>query len=217
MQTSTAAERTRVVVADDHPVIRSGLRVILERQAGIDVVGEASDGCAVAEVVRDTNPHVVVMDVSMPRMNGIEAIRALRRDHPHVRVVVLSVHYSEGVVVEALKAGAVGYVLKDAARDELSAAVSAAAGGHGYLSPPIAKTIAGKLSAHQAGTSTLTSRERQVVQLLGEGASVRETAARLYVSVATIKTHRSNAMRKIEARSVADLVRYAIREGLVAG
>jgi DNA-binding NarL/FixJ family response regulator len=215
MQRVTATNRTRVVVADDHPVIRAGLRHILDGQPGIEVVGEAVDGRMVADVVGATRPDVVVMDVSMPQMNGIEAIRGLRRHHPRVRIVVLSVHCSESIVVDAIEAGAVAYVLKEAASEELAAAIQAAARGQGYLSPPVAKMVAARLSIGPQGTSALTSRERQVVQLLSEGASVREAAARLFVSVATIKTHRTNAMRKVDARNLADLVRYAIREGLV--
>ena len=215
MRGAPETKRTRVVVVDDHPVIRAGLRHILEHQAGVDVVGEADDGRIVAAVVRETAPDVVVMDVSMPNLNGIEAIRGLRRSHPRIRIVVLSVHYSEGIVVEALEAGAVAYVLKEAASGELAAAIQAAAAGRGFLSPAVAKVVAGSLSTRHQRASTLTSRERQVVQILGEGASVREAAAKLFVSVATIKTHRTNAMRKIEARTIADLVRYAIREGLV--
>jgi DNA-binding NarL/FixJ family response regulator len=207
----------RVVVADDHPVIRAGLRHILERQDGIEVVGEASDGPTVLEAVRSSTPDVVVMDVSMPRMNGIDAVRALRRERGSPRVVMLSVHYSEAVVLEAMEAGAVGYVLKEAAREELTAAVRAAGQGHGYLSPPVARMIAARLTTKNPAASRLTSRERQVVQLLTEGVSVREAAARLFVSTATVKSHRSNAMRKIGARSITDLVRYAIREGLIAG
>lgn len=217
MDGGLATPSIRVVVADDHPVIRAGLRHILERQDGIEVVGEAGDGAAVLETVRSSTPDVVVMDVSMPRMNGIDAVRALRRERGSPRVVMLSVHYSEAVVLEAMEAGAVGYVLKEAAREELAAAVRAAGQGHGYLSPPVARMIAARLATKGPAASRLTSRERQVVQLLTEGVSLRETAARLFVSTATVKSHRANAMRKIGARSMADLVRHAIREGLISG
>jgi DNA-binding NarL/FixJ family response regulator len=213
MPSSAAASPVRVVVADDHPVIRAGLRHILDGQEGIDVVGEVQDGPSVIQMVREMAPDVVVMDVSMPRMNGIDALRALRRDRPRTRVVMLSVHYSETIVLAALEAGAAAYVLKDAASDELCMAVRAVGRGHGYLSPPLAQVVTTSLSAGSSA-STLTSRERQVVQLLGEGTSLREAAASLFVSVPTVKTHRMNAMRKIGARTTADLVRYAIREGL---
>lgn len=207
----------RVVVADDHPVIRAGLCHILQREEDIEVVGEARDGPAVLEAVRSSAPDVVVLDVSMPKMNGIDAVRALRRERRSPRIVMLSVHYSEAVVLEAMEAGAVGYVLKEAAGEELCAAVRAAGQGHGYLSPPIARMIAAKLSTNSPSGSRLTSRERQVVQILSEGASVREAAVKLFVSAATVKSHRANAMRKIGARTIADLVRYAIREGLIPG
>jgi DNA-binding NarL/FixJ family response regulator len=205
------------VVADDHPVIRAGLCHILQREADIEVVGEAGDGPAVLEAVRSSAPDVVVMDVSMPRMNGIDAVRALHRERRSPRLIMLSVHYSEAVVLEAMEAGAVGYVLKEAAGEELCAAVRAAGQGHGYLSPPVARMIAAKLSTKSPAASTLTTRERQVVQVLSEGATVRETAAKLFISTATVKSHRMNAMRKIGARTMADLVRYAIREGLIPG
>jgi len=205
----------RVVVADDHPVIRAGLCHILEREEDIEVVGEAGDGPAVLEAVRISAPDVVVMDVSMPRMNGIDAVRALRRERRSPRIIMLSVAYSEAMVLEAMEAGAVGYVLKEAAGEELCAAVRAAGQGHGYLSPPVARMIAAKLSTNSPAASRLTSRERQVVQVLSEGATVREAAAKLFISTATVKSHRMNAMRKVGAKTIADLVRYAIREGLI--
>lgn len=204
----------RVILADDHPVIRTGLRRIFERSDAIEVVAEAGDGRTLLQQVQALNPDVVVLDVSMPELNGIDATRAIRREHPSTRVLVLSIHCTETTVLDALDAGAAGYVLKEAATDEVGQAVEAVARGQGYFSPPVARLLASRVVERGKQRALLSAREREVTQLISEGRRLREIAARLFVSVATVKTHRANAMRKLGTRTTAELVRYAIRGGL---
>lgn len=216
MASRPAGGRTRVVLADDHPIVRAGLRYVLERDGAIEVTGEAGDGRTLLRVVRGTAPDVVIVDVSMPDLNGIDAIRALKRTYPAIRILVVSVHCSEAIVRDALAAGAAGYVVKEAASDELRTAVEAVARGQGYLSPQAVHLVTCTLSGQGVPRPILTSREREVIQLIGEGQSAHEIAAKLFVSVATVKTHRANAMRKLGARNTADLVRHALRIGLTS-
>ena len=206
----------RVVLADDHPTIRAGLRRIFERGGAVEVIAEAGDGRTLLRQVAALDPDVVVVDVSMPELNGIDATRAIRNQHSATRVLVLSVHSTEATVMDALEAGASGYVLKEAAADEVGQAVEAVARGEGYFSPAVARLIANHVVERGRHRTLLSSREREVVQLISEGSRLSEIAARLFVSIATVKTHRANAMRKIGARTTAGLVRYAIRGGLAS-
>jgi len=204
----------RVVLADDHPAIRAGLRRIFEQGDVIEVIAEAGDGRTLLRQVQTLSPDVVVLDISMPELNGIDATRAIRGEHSNTRVLVVSVHCTEATVLDAIEAGASGYVLKEAAADELSHAVQAVARGQSYFSPAVARLLANRLVEGGKQRTLLSAREREVIQLISEGRRLQEIAARLFVSIATVKTHRANAMRKLGTRTTAELVRYAIRSGL---
>ena len=226
----------KVLLADDHRIVREGLKSLLQTQPDLEVVAEASDGRQAVEMARDLTPDVVVMDVAMPQLNGIEATRQIAADEPGMKVVALSMHSDRRFVSEALKAGASGYVLKDGAFDELISAIRAVVADRVYLSPRVAGVVvddyvrrlpsrAGNGSGGaQAGTEesgarrgvfdTLTPREREVLQLMAEGFATKEVAHRLHVSVKTVETHRRQIMDKLDMHSVAELTKYAIREGL---
>jgi DNA-binding NarL/FixJ family response regulator len=208
--------RIRVILADDHPIVRAGLRHVLERNADIAIVAEAGDGRGLLRQVRTLLPDVVVADVSMPELNGIDAARLIRREHPETRVVMLSVHCTESIVHDAIAAGAAAYVLKEAADEELRRAILAVARGESYFSPPVARLLAIRLVEQGRERALLSAREREVVQLISEGRRLNEIAAKLFVSVPTVKTHRANAMRKLGVRTTAELIRHAIRQGLTS-
>jgi len=210
----------RIVLADDHRLFIAGLRTLLDEQPDMEVIGEAKDGRAAVTMVSDKRPHVVVMDVSMPGMNGIEATRQILADRPLTNVLCLSMHAEERFVTAVLDAGASGYLLKDCGPEELVGAVRDVAAGKTYLSPSVTGPIVDDLKARRkvddsaTAFSRLTDRERQVLQLLAEGHSAKAIADRLDVSVKTVGTHREHIMKKLDLRSVAGLTKYAIREGL---
>ena len=224
----------KILLADDHRIVREGLKSLLQSQPDMQVVAEASDGRQAVEMARDVSPDVVVMDVAMPQLNGIEATRQLASDESGMKIVALSMHSDRRYVSEALEAGASGYVLKDGAFDELISAIRAVVADRVYLSPRVAGVVvedyvrrlpqrAGAARAAQAlGAEdgrrnvfdTLTPREREVLQLMAEGFATKEVAHRLHVSVKTVETHRRQIMDKLDMHSVAELTKYAIREGL---
>ncbi len=210
-----------VFLVDDHPIVREGLRAILEQESGLHIAGEAGDGLAAIEGVRRTSPDVVVMDVAMPGMNGIEATRRIRDASPRVKVVALSAYSDKRVVLEMLEAGARGFVLKSGIAVELHEAIRAVAAGESYLSPRVAGSViesyVGRLfPADDSVHSVLGSREREVVQLLAEGHTSKEIACRLKISVKTVEAHRRNIMRKLDLHSIAALTKFAVREGLTS-
>ena len=212
----------RLVLADDHAMLREGLKSLIAKEPDFEVVGEADNGKAIAELARKTGAHIVVMDVAMPDLNGIEATRKLVKISPNVKVVVLSGHANGEFVREMLKAGASAYVLKSRAYEELVRAIREVVKGKKYLSPDIAQgvvdayvEISSSMSANPAFV-TLTDRERESLQLIAEGKSTKEVADFLGVSVKTIETHRHNIMEKLNLHSVAELTKYAIREGLTS-
>jgi DNA-binding NarL/FixJ family response regulator len=211
--------RVRVIVADDHSMVRSGLRALLEREPSISVVGEVADGRAALQAAKRLRPDVVVMDVSMPELGGVEGTRAIIGEVPGIKVVGLSMHADKRF--RMLQAGASAYVLKDAAVGELVSAINAAVANQTYLSPAVARIITEDyVRSMPTGDSDLTSslspREREVLQLVAEGRKTKEIAARLSVSTKTIETHRTRIMHKLSARSVADLTRIAVADGLVS-
>jgi len=211
----------RVVIADDHRILVEALRTMLAREPDIAVVGTVGDGAALLELVGKTKPEVVIMDIGMPGMNGIEATQRLTAGHPAIKVIMLSGYADKRFVLEALKAGAAGYVVKSAAADELPRAIRAAAQGQIYLCPEVAGAVVEAVrtqgKSHVKGEATgLTTRERVIVRLLAEGRDSREIAAALHVAPSTVDTHRRNIMRKLDIHNVADLTRYAIREGIAA-
>ncbi|HJZ95131.1 MAG TPA: response regulator transcription factor [Candidatus Solibacter sp.] len=211
----------RILLADDHTVVRKGLRLLLESQPGLSVVAEAADGrTAVALAERET-PDVVVMDVAMPQLNGIEAARQITAKHPQIAVVFLSMHSDESYVLKALKAGARGYLLKDSAEHDLIQAVRAVKEGKSFFSPAISKMLVEdymrELQERQIEDSydLLTTREREVLQLLAEGKSNKEVAAVLNLSLYTVETHRGNILQKLNLHNGAELILYAIRKGVI--
>jgi DNA-binding NarL/FixJ family response regulator len=209
----------RVLLVDDHQLMREGLRKILENASGIDVVGEADDGRTALAAVAQFHPEVVVMDVAMKDMNGIDATQRLRKDHPEVKVVALSTHADKRYVQNMIRAGATSYVLKESASEDLLRAVRAAARGEHYLSPKITGCLLESWTVAQGSDSStayelLAPREREVLRLLSEGKSSKEIAAKLELSIKTVETHRRNITQKVGLHSVAELTKYAVREGL---
>jgi DNA-binding NarL/FixJ family response regulator len=208
--------KIRIVLADDHSVVRQGFRRILEAQADMEIVGEASNGREALETATKLSPDVVVMDVAMPELNGIEATRRMGDAAPRTRVLALSMHKDSVYVREILRAGARGYLLKDAVDEDLIAAVRAVARGEGYLSPGVADAVLTDYRQHVTDPiDLLTSREREVLQLIAEGKTNKEIATTLNLSVYTVDAHRGRIMEKLNLHSTGELVRFAIRKGLV--
>ena len=210
----------RAIIADDHRIMREGLRSLLEKTGEFECIAEADDGYQAVMLATELRPDVVIMDIAMPNLNGIEATRQIKTELPEVEVVVLSMHATRNYVLQVLQAGASAYLLKDSAFEELSTALLAISRGGMYLSPAITKTAAlanlkGGSSGGLAGQAEqLTKRELQVLQLIAEGRSTKDIAARLALSVKTVETHRKQIMDKLEIRSIAGLTKYCIREGL---
>ena len=211
--------RFRVVVVDDHVVVREGLRAMLDREPDLYVVGEACDGKSAVDVVREHRPDVVVMDVSMANLNGVEATRRIKAAFPNVRVLCFSLFADGHIVTRMLEAGASGYILKESARDELATAVRTVAEGKTYLSVAVAGYVVRDYVAHRTASESkrnrLTHREHEVLQLIAEGHGTSETAARLSISPKTVATHREHIMAKLELRNVAALTTYALRTGII--
>jgi len=211
----------RVLLVDDHELMREGLRSILERESDVEVVGEAASGRAAVELARTLEPDVVVMDVAMKDSNGIEATRQLRSAWPDLKVIALSSHSDSRYVNAMLDAGACGYVLKANAYDDLRRALVAAQQGKSYLCPDVTESVVGASLRGPEGEpdhshASLSPREKEVLQLLAEGLSSPEIGQRLYIATTTVETHRRNVMRKLRIHRVADLTKYAIREGLTS-
>ena len=210
----------RIVIAEDHTMMRDGLRSLIRKEEDMLIVGEAENGGQAVEYARKLGPHLMILDIGMPDLNGIEATRMIHRDFPHIRIVGLSMYADRSLVGEMLKAGACGYLPKDCAYDELIEAIHQAMDGKNYLSPEVTHGLVDGFvrntaeSAEESAFSVLSDRERQVLQLLAEGNSTKEIAASLGVSVRTAETHRRNIMDKLDMRSVAELTKYAIRSGL---
>lgn len=209
-------KRTRILLADDHRMVRQGFKLILQAQEDMDVVGETGNGREALEMAKSLRPDVVVMDVTMPELNGIEATRRIREAEPLVRVLGLSVHRDAVYVREMVRAGAEGYILKESADSELIAAVRAVARGDSYLSPEVAGAVLKDYRKHATNPlDLLSTREREVLQQLAEGHTNKEIAALLNLSVYTVDGHRTRIMEKLGLHSVGELVRFAVRNGLV--
>jgi two-component system, NarL family, response regulator NreC len=212
---------TKILLADDHKIIREGLRSLLERQPDMEVVAEAQDGLSTVRLTHKLLPDVVIMDIGMPEMNGIDATRQIVTEIQGVKVIALSMHSDRRFVLQMLKAGASGYLLKDSAFEELILAIHTVTANQPYLSPKITDVVVkeylGNLSKNESTVFTvLTAREREVLQLLAEGKATKQIATSLHVSVKTIETHRQQIMEKLNIHSVAELTKYAIREGLTS-
>lgn len=210
---------TTILLADDHRVVREGLRTLLSQEPDLSVVGEAADGHQVVEMARALRPDVVIMDIAMPTLNGIEAARLIVAENPAVRVVALSMYADRRFVTQILRAGAMGYVLKEAAFEELAHAIRTVAGGRPYLSSSVAGFVVEEFVQQVSPTPVkslelLTNREREVLRLLAEGKRARDIASELKIGVKTAEAHRQNLMNKLEMHTIAELTRFAIREGL---
>lgn len=213
--------RIKVVVADDHAIVREGVRMILGQEQDIEVVGEAGDGQQAIDLVEALGPQVVIMDISMPGVGGIEATQRLKTSHPQVQVLALTMHEDETYVFQLLRAGAAGYVLKRAAAQDLVQAVRAAARGEAFLYPSVArKVVEDYLRRVETGEERerydgLTAREKEILTLIAQGLSNQQIAEKLYISIKTVQTHRAHILEKLGLHDRTELVRYAIRKGLI--
>jgi DNA-binding NarL/FixJ family response regulator len=212
----------RVLLAEDHTIVRKGLRSLLDAEATVTVVGEAENGRQAIDQVEHLLPDVVVMDIAMPGLNGLEATRQIKKRFPEVQVLILTVHTAQEYILQILRAGASGYLVKQAAPTDLVQAIQAAHRGGIFLSPSISRKVIEEY-VQQASTAaeldsyeTLTDREREVLQLIAEGSSTRQIAEQLHISVKTVETHRAHLMDKLELRSTAELTQYAIRKGVIS-
>lgn len=209
----------RILLADDHKIIREGLRALLVNQRDIDVIGEAEDGRSTVKLSHELSPDIVIMDISMPDMNGIEAARQIISRDSRIKVIALSVHSDKRFVIEMLNAGASGYLLKDCAFEELANAIRTVMSNRSYLSPAITDVMIqdyrNLLSRETLSVfSLLSPREREILQLFAEGKSTKEIAFDLAISIKTVETHRQQIMKKLDIHTIAELTKYAIKEGL---
>ncbi len=212
--------RIRVLLADDHTILRDGIRALLVDQADIEVIGEAEDGLSTVKMVGKLKPDVVIMDIAMPLLNGLEATRQIQRDHPQVKVLILTMHDNEEYIRQVLAAGALGYVLKDAAAHDLLGAIRAVHRGEAVLSPAITRLVIEDYlrwgDIRPADTSNgLTPREREILQLIAEGYTNKEIAEILSLSVKTIQSHRGNLMSKLDLHDRGELIKYAIQKKII--
>lgn len=207
---------TRILLADDHAVVRNGFRMILAAQTDLEVVGEASNGREAVALAEKTRPDLVVMDIAMPELNGIEATRQITQKNPNTRVLALSMQKDAVYVRETLRAGAKGYLLKDSSEQDLLAAVRAVASGKGWLSPGVSDAVLEDYRRHVTDPVDLLSpREREVLQMIAESRTNKEIATALNLSVYTVEAHRGRIMEKLNLHSIAELVRFALRKGLI--
>jgi len=211
---------THVLLADDHVLVRAGIRTLLEKIPNVKVIGEAASGREALEMVKTKLPNLVLMDIAMADLNGLDALSRISKDFPEVKVVILSAHANEEYVIRALRSGAAGYIVKDAATAELELAVSSVGDGKTYLSPSISRTAIDsyleRIGDVVSPLEQLTSRQREILQLIGEGKNTKEIASNLEISVKTVEAHRLQVMERLRIHDVPGLVRFAIRTGLVS-
>lgn len=212
--------KKRIVIAEDHTILREGLKALLSQDPDLEIAGEARDGLEAVRVISDLKPDLALMDLSMPKMSGIDAIREVRRCCPETRILVLTVHKNEEYVIASLKAGANGYLLKESTHQELMQAVTHVLDGRPYLSPGISDTIisgylAGRKDEVHSPLDMLSQREKEVLKLVAEGHKNREIAEFLFISVKTVEKHRDNIMKKLDLHSTLELAKFAMEHGLV--
>ncbi|MCL4486660.1 MAG: response regulator transcription factor [Chloroflexi bacterium] len=211
----------RVVIADDHSIVREGVRLLLEAQPDIQVVGEAADGNEAVDIIRQQLPDVAVMDIQMPNLNGLDATRAIKQEFPQVHILVLTMYESDEYFFQTLSAGASGYVLKKAASSDLMAAIRAVSQGNVFLYPSVARRLVSdyltrvKAGEDQGSYDGLTPRERQVLKLIAEGHTNQSIAEKLVISQSTVQTHRTRIMHRLNLQTRAELIQYAVRKGLL--
>ena len=213
--------RTKILLADDHKIVRDGLRALIEKEPNMEVVAEACDGRTTVQRAKEFMPHIVIIDIAMPDLNGIEATRQIVTEIPGVKIIALSMHSDRRFVIRMLESGASGYLLKDSAFEELSMAIKTVLSGKIYLSPAIAGVVVENVMRNSPQkvsrtTAEFTPREREVLQLLAEGRTTKRIASQLNVSVKTVETHRRQVMEKLDIHSVAELTKWAVREGLTS-
>lgn len=209
------SRKIRILLADDHAVVRQGFKLILNQESDMEVVGEASEGEETVRLTQQLRPHVVIMDIAMPRVNGLEATRRIVENHPESKVLILSMHKDAVYVRETLRAGAKGYLLKESIDHDLLRAIRAIARGDGFLSPEISNTVLQDYQQVEDPFDQLTAREREVLQMLAEGKVAKEIATALDTSVYTVDAHRGRIMKKLSLHSSTEIVRFAMRKGLV--
>ena len=217
---NNSAKCIRVLLADDHTLVRAGIRALLEKLPGVTVTGEASDGREAIDLIKTQQPDVVLLDISMPGLNGLQALARITRDFPHVQVIILSMHYNDEFVLQALKSGAAGYLLKKAATAELQAALNSVVGGENYLSREIASRFLKKFPLQQIARSRspleqLTSRQREILQLLAESHNTKDIASILKISDKTVEYHRAQLMARLNIFDPPGLTRFAMRHKLI--
>ena len=209
----------RILLADDHNLVRAGIRALLQNIAGVEVIAEADDGRLALQMIKERRPDVALLDIGMPGMNGIEVAARVTKDCPQVRVLILSMHANEEYVLQALRAGAAGYLVKGADTVELELALKSLTRGESYLSPAVSKHLisdyARRVGGEAGSLELLTPRQREVLQLIAEGHSTKEIAFLLKISIKTVETHRTVIMERLDIHDIAGLVRYAIRVGMV--
>jgi RNA polymerase sigma factor (sigma-70 family) len=214
--------KTRILLADDHTLVRQGFRKILEQRSDWEVIAEAGDGREAVRQAAAAEPDVAVLDIGMPLLNGIEATRQIVRHHPMTRVLILSMHVDEAYIIQSLKAGARGYLLKDSADTELLRGIAAVAAGKSYFSPAVSKVMLDDYVRHMSEKGiadrydSLSEREREIFQLIAEGRTNKEIAELLSISPATVETHRAHILQKLDVHNTAELVLYAVRRGIVS-
>ncbi len=209
--------KIKILLADDHKITRQGLRSLVEDQDDMEVIAEAKEGRTAVELARELKPDVVIMDVSMPDLNGTEATRKIKQDSEDIKIIALSMHSDKLYIFEMLKNGASGYLLKDCAFEELATAIRAVFEGKTYLSPNISGTVVDDYlqnAEEEQDEDVLSNREKEVLQLMAEGKSTKQIAAKLFISPKTVETHRRQIMHKLDIHNVAELTKYAIRKGL---
>lgn len=212
----------RVLIADDHGIVRKGIRLFLEQQPELEVVGEAADGREAVRLAGETNPDIIIMDISMPILNGMEATAQIVKHNPEIAVIVLSMHSDESYLIRTLMAGAKGYLLKDTAETDLMRAIETVSQGKPFFSPSIAQTLLDEYVRQlqqkglQDSYDLLTDREKEVLQLLAEGKSNKEVANLLNISIYTVETHRTNLMQKLNLHNTAEIVLYAVRKKIIS-